>query len=246
MTGRDRMVLIGVVVLVVIAAGWMLVVSPERQKAKTLAAQVSTAKAALSTAEGELTSARADQSQYSKAYAAVVSLGKAVPASQEVPSLIFQLAHATNQRSVDFNSIVTGSAGSSSSSSAAASAVASAGFSQMPFTFVFNGSFFDLEHLFRQMTSFATHNSSGGLEVDGRLLTIQSVKLTPESTVATTTGAPHKQTLTGTITASAYVLPAGQGLTAGATAASPTGAAAPATTSASTAATAPAIARVTP
>jgi hypothetical protein len=122
--------------------------------------------------------------------------------------------------------------------------VASAGFTQMPFTFVFNGSFFDLEHLFRQMTGFANHNSSGAIEVSGRLLTIQSVKLSPEVSSSTS---GTKQSLTGTITASAYVLPASQGLTAGATPASPTGATSPAgSTAAPTAATAPAIARVTP
>jgi len=248
MTGRDRMVLIGVIVLAAVAAGWLLVVSPERKQAGSLAAEVSTAQTALSAAEGQLSSARAAQSQYADAYAAVVSLGKAVPAGQEVPSLIYQLSQASDQRSVDFNSIVagsTGSTGSSGSSASAAGAAASAGFSQMPFTFIFNGSFFDLEHLFRQLSSFATRTTSGGLQVNGRLLTIQSVKLSPE----TTSGPGGKAgELTGTITASAYVLPASQGLTAGATPASPTGSAAPAAASgtAASTATAPAIARVTP
>jgi Tfp pilus assembly protein PilO len=242
MTGRDRMVLIGVVVLAAIAGGWMLVVSPEREKASSLGAEVSAAQTALSTAESQLSSARVAQAQYAKAYTAVVSLGKAVPAAQEVPSLIYQLAQATNQRSVNFNSIVTGSNGSGSAGSGA---VASAGFTQMPFTFIFNGSFFNLEHLFRQLTSFANHTSSGGLQVSGRLLTIQSVKLSPETTSTVKGG---KQGLSGTITASAYVLPASQGLTGSATPASPVGAAAPsaAAGSAPTAATAPAIARVTP
>jgi len=239
MTGRDRMVLIGVVVLAAIAAGWMLVVSPEREKANTLAAEVSTAQAALSTAEGQLSSARAAQAQYSAAYSAVVSLGKAVPAGQEVPSLIYELSQASSARSVDFSSIVTGSSGSPSAA-AGTGAVASAGFSQMPFTFVFNGGFFQLEHLFQQLTAFATHTSSG-LQVSGRLLTIQSVKLSPAATTSTL-GKPATQELSGTITASAYVLPASQGLTAGATAASPIGAAA----ATPGAATAPAIARVTP
>jgi len=238
MTGRDRMVLIGVVVLAAIAAGWMLVVSPEREKANSLAAEVSTAQAALSAAEGQLSSARAAQAQYSAAYSAVVSLGKAVPAGQEVPSLIYELSQASSARSVDFSSIVTGSSGSPG---AGAGAAASAGFSQMPFTFVFNGGFFQLEHLFQQLTAFATHTSTGGLQVSGRLLTIQSVKLSPAATSATA-GKPATQELTGTITASAYVLPASQGLTAGATAASPLGAPA----ASPGAATAPAIARVTP
>lgn len=243
MTGRDRMVLIGVVVLAAIAAGWLLVVSPERDKAKALGAEVSAAQTALTTAEGELSNARAAQSQYASAYAAVVSLGKAVPASEEVPSLIFQLAQATDQRNVDFSSITTGSTGSGSASTASSAGAATAGFSQMPFTFVFNGGFFDLEHLFRQLTSFAAHSSSGGLQVSGRLLTIQSVKLAPE---ASSSASSSNAALSGTITASAYVLPASQGLTAGATPTSPVGAAAPAAASGSTAGTAPAIARVTP
>jgi len=256
MTGRDRMVLIGIVVLAAIAAGWMLVVSPERQKAKTLAAEVSTAQAAVSAAEGQLSNARAAQAQYAKAYAAVISLGKAVPAGQEVPSLIYELSQASSQGSVDFNSIVSGASGSptSSAAAAAAGAVAGAGFSQMPFTFVFNGGFFQLEQLFKRVTGFATHTVSGGLQVSGRLLTIQSVKLAPAGASSGAPGSPSSQGLTGTITASAYVLPASQGLTAGATPTSPVGGAAPAAAAgtapsagkAPSAATAPAIARVTP
>jgi hypothetical protein len=116
----------------------------------------------------------------------------------------------------------------------------------MPFTFVFNGGFFSLEHLFRQLTAFTTHTGSGALDVSGRLLTIQSVKLAPQTAVGP--GGHAQQKLTGTITATAYVLPASQGLTAGATPASPTGAAAPsaASGSASSSATPPAIAKVTP
>jgi len=60
--------------------------------------------------------------------------------------------------------------------------------------------------------------------VSGRLLTLQAVKLEP----AGTEGSSHQ--LTGTITATAYVLPASQGLTAGATPSAP---ATPSTTSAS-------------
>ena len=66
-----------------------------------------------------------------------------------MPSLIYQLAQASNQKHVDFTSIATG--GESAPRASASSATrrrprrrASAGFTQMPFTFVFNGSFFDL------------------------------------------------------------------------------------------------------
>jgi Tfp pilus assembly protein PilO len=252
MTGRDRMVLIGVVVLAVLAGAWLLVVSPERQQAGKLDAQVSEARAQLVSAEGLLSNARSAQTQYAAAYASLVSLGKAVPTSDEVPSLIYQLAQASHQKRVEFSSITSGStsgAGSSTPSSAAATpTAAAAGFSQMPFTFVFNGNYFDLEHLFQQLNRFTLRTTSGGLQVSGRLLTIQSVKLAPLASSGLGTGQSASGQLSGSITATAYVLPAGQGLTGASTATSPTGATTPAssTTGASSSPTAPAIARVTP
>jgi hypothetical protein len=247
MTGRDRIVAIAVGVLAVLAAAWMLLVSPVRKQAGELDTQVSSAQAQLTSAEGQLANARSAQAQYTSAYAAVVSLGKAVPPSQEVPSLIFQLAQASNHKSVEFASIVSGSTAASSSPGSASTAATTAGFTQMPFTFVFNGSFFDLEHLFEGLNRFTLRKTSGGLQVSGRLLTIQSIKLTPLVSGATETSKGATSTLNGTITATAYVLPASQGLTGGATAASPAASTATvSTTRAPSSPTAPAIARVTP
>ena len=250
MTGRDRIVFIGFAVLALLAAGWILVVSPERQQASKLSGEVASAQTQLSSAQGELASARAAQSQYATAYASVVSLGKAVPPSQEVPSLIYQLSQASHQKSVAFSSIVAGAGGGSASSATSASAAPSAalsGFTQMPFTFVFEGSFFDLEHLFQQLTDFTTRTAAGTLQVSGRLLTIQSVKLAPD-TSGSTQGKGAASELSGTITATAYVLPASQGLAGSATSTSPTGAAASAASgsAAVSSPTAPAIVRVSP
>jgi type II secretory pathway pseudopilin PulG len=218
MTGRDRIVIVVLGALAVLAAAWLLVVAPEREKATKLGTEVSTAQTQLSTAESQVASARSAQAGYPTAYASLVKLGKAVPTSQEVPSLVYELAHASNQKQVDFTSITSGGAsGGSSGSSSAVPAAAAAGFSQMPFTFVFKGSFFDLYNLFQQLNRFTLHTSSGGLVVSGRLLTIQSAQLAPG------TEQGSKGQLTGTITATAYVLPGSQSLTGGATAASPAG-----------------------
>jgi hypothetical protein len=207
----------GIVSLALLAAVWFLLVAPEREKASKLGASVSTASAQLATAEAELSSARGAQARYAAAYASIVNLGKAVPPAQEVPSLIYQLDQASNQKQVEFNSIATGSsgasggaAGSGSAGASAASATASSAFSQMPFTFVFNGNFFNLEHLFQQLNRYTTRTASGALQVSGRLLTIQSVKLAPLTTGSA--GQTSKGALSGTITAAAYVLPASQGL----------------------------------
>jgi hypothetical protein len=255
MTGRDRLVLICLSVFAVLGAVWIIAVSPERKEATKLDAQVSAANGQLQSAESQLASARSAQTRYASAYASIVSLGKAVPASQEVPSLIYELAQASNRKSVDFSSIVSGTSAAGAGAqfgNTAASGVAasSAAFSQMPFTFVFNGSFLDLYHLFQQLDRFTTRGASGSLHVSGRLLTIQGAKLAPATdTSAEQASGKHSTRLSGTITASAYVLPASQGVTGGATPSSPAAAAtqtASNNTSSGSSPSAPAIARVTP
>ncbi len=241
MTGRDRLVVMGLAVLAVLAGGWLLIVSPERQQAAQQQAQVESAHQQLETAQTEATTARSAQVRYADDYSSVVSLGKAVPPLDEVPSLVYELDQVSNQRDVDFNSIATGSgSGSSAASAPSTTAVTAAAFTQMPFTFVFKGSFFGLARLFSQIDGFAhvtvrggstagghvtaaDHGTSkaGGLQVSGRLLTIQGVDLTVESQGSSSIGGSQSTELTATITATAYVLPASQGLTAGATASGP-------------------------
>ena len=221
MTGRDRMVIIVIGVLVVLGACWVLVVSPERKQAATLGTQVGAASTQLATAESQVTSARDAQEKYAAAYASIVSLGKAVPATPEVPSLLYQIAQASNQKNVEFSSISTGGG---TAAAAAAAATATTSFTAMPFTLVFNGTFEDLYHLLQQLDHFTVRTTSGELTVSGRLLTIQSVKLNPAAATSSTGQGSSKnpvEMLSGTITASAYVLPPSQGLTAGATTSAP-------------------------
>jgi hypothetical protein len=249
MTTRDRLVLAVVAALAVLGAFWVLLVSPQRKTASKLSSEVSAASAQLATVKGEAANALVAQQRYSAAYSSVVSLGKAVPPSEEVPSLIYQLAQASNRKNVEFSSITAGASGATtpSPSSAATPATAPAGFTQMPFTFVFNGGFSDLYHLFLQLNKATVRTTSGGLRVSGRLLTLQGVKLEPAAETAS--GPSGAQKLTGTITATAYVLPAAQSLTGGATASSPTTAAAtasPATSSATSSSTAAPAATVEP
>ncbi|HEY2283630.1 MAG TPA: hypothetical protein VGH60_08795 [Solirubrobacteraceae bacterium] len=255
MTGRDRTVVMVLATLGVLAAVWLFAVAPKREQAAKLGTEVSTAQAALASAESQLASASAAQAKYQDAYASIVRLGKAVPASQEVPSLIYQLSQATNEKNVEFASItasVPGASGSKAPTASAGAATAGAGATQMPFTFVFNGSFDSLYNLFQQLDAFTTlHTTSGELNVSGRLLTIQSIKLGPVSASggsAPGSGAPGgSEQLSGTITATAYVLPAGQSLTGGATPAGPSGTATQtASTGAAGSANAPAVVQVNP
>lgn len=265
MKPRDRIVLVTLAAAAVLVAVWLMVVSPERKKASQLAGEVSTAQAQLQSAESQLASASAAQAKYETAYASLVSLGKAVPADQEVPALIYELSQATNEKNVEFESITSGGSGSSggsgasgkssssSSSAASTSSAASAGFTQMPFTFVFNGTFTNLYDLFNELDGYAQRTTAGQVQVSGRLLTVQSVQLAPgtsSSSSSSGSGKP-KEELTGTIAATAYVLPAGQTVTGGATPAGPAsdeaaGAERKAASAAGTSSNAPAVVEANP
>jgi hypothetical protein len=249
MTTRDRLMLMGIVALAVLLGAWFMAISPERERAAKVTAEVQSARQQLQTAETQAAGAHNAQASYSKAYASLVSLGQAVPASAETASLIYTLDRVTHRRDVSFSSITNSSAASGSSSASPTQAGApSAGFSQQTFTFVFEGSFADLNRLFDQLENFTVLTASGPLRVSGRLLTIDSINLTPSDGNEKS----HKSTqLNGTITATAYVLPAGESALGGATPAGPAGATAPSTTtpSASTSSATPAtpaVVKVTP
>jgi type II secretory pathway component PulM len=252
MTTRDRLVLIGLAMLAILAAGWLLVVAPERTRAAKLDAQVSAARQQLTSAESEVANATNAKANYANAYASVVRLGKAVPPEEQVSSLVYQLDQASDQKDVNFSSIASNSSapGTAAAAATAAASVSSAGFTAMPFTFVFDGSFFGLYHLFNELNRFVLRTSSGGIQVTGRLLTIQGATLDRAQEGGKGSGNAAGE-LTGTITATAYVLPAAQGLANGATSSSPTGAAGAApqvasSTGSSSSPTTPAVAKVTP
>jgi Tfp pilus assembly protein PilO len=248
MTARDRLVVMIVALVALLGAGWIVVVSPERKEAAKLQGEIATASTQLASAESQLSNARAAEARYASEYAAVVQLGKAVPPGREVPSLMYELAQASDKKHVDLASIVYGAGAGASPTATGAAGSAVAGFTQMPFTFVFNGSYDDHYSLFQQLDRFTMRTASGALAVSGRLLTIQSVKLEPvvsgSESGAKSSGA---QQLSGTVSATAYVLPASQGLTGGATAGVPAGStAASSAGSGATSPTAPAIVRVSP
>ena len=235
MTARDRLVLIGVIAVAFVGVVYLMLVSPERKKASQSAAAVASAEAQLASAHSELVTARAARAKYAASYGTIVHLGKAVPTTQEVPSLMYELAQASKQKSVEFASISSSDAaktpGSAPSGSSSASDSAG-GFQQMPFTFVFNGSYFELEKMLRQLTNFATKTNSGALKVNGRLLTIQGVSLQPLVLQGNAGKNPH---LTATVTATAYTMPPEQASTG----ASSSGSATPASSGSGSSSTSP-------
>lgn len=226
MSARDRTVIVVVAVVVALGAAWLLVISPKRGELSKLKSQVSAQQAQLAQEQSTVQAGELARSQFAASYTSLVRLGEAVPTDDNVPSLIYQIQSAASSTGVDFRALSVGS-GSGGGSAPAAGAgqtplppgvtVGPAGFPIEPFSFTFRGSFFHLADFFSRLERFVTAGSHG-IAVRGRLLTLDSVTLTPQSS-----GFPQ---IEATVSATAYLLPSAQGLAAGASPAGPAPAAA--------------------
>jgi len=110
-TARDRTVVTVIAALVLVAAAWFVLLAPVRKDAKALDAQITTAQSRLTAAHAVVTQGNAAKTAYRADYAAVSRLGKAVPADDDVPSLVVQLESAADRSHVDFRSIELSSGG---------------------------------------------------------------------------------------------------------------------------------------
>ena len=105
---RDKKLLMGIVPVILIVAYWMLFLSPKRDEASKVGKDLSTAQQkrdeAVSRA-GQLTQAK---ESYASDYETVVRLGKAIPTSVDMPSLLIQLDRASRGTGIDFTKIKVG------------------------------------------------------------------------------------------------------------------------------------------
>ncbi len=241
MTARDRIVIVVVLIAAALAASWMLIVQPKRKQAASLATQVTSTQSQLDSVRSELAQGESARRQFASEYTQMVRLGEAVPPDDNVPSLIYQLQSAAGAARVDFRTLQVNSSGSTapttgtSSSAQSGSAqnlppgvtVGPAGFPVEQFTFSFQGSFFHLSDFFNRLQRFVTAKNRQ-ISISGRLMTLNAINLT-----ASPEGFPQ---ITANVSATAYMLPASQGLVAGASPTAPaaSGAGAPASSSTST------------
>jgi preprotein translocase subunit YajC len=257
LTARDRKILMLLIPVAIVVAYWFLLLAPKRQEATKLQDQLTSVQAARDTAVQKVAGLGAAKQAYARDYATVIYLGKSVPASVDMPSLLVQLDRASRGTGIKFTSIKTGDRAAAGSSTAApaqtgtkaqaqastsaqpttpaaaggAQAGANSAFDSIPLDFQFDGSFFDLTDFFHRMKRFV-RVANDKILVRGRLMTVNSFSFAPA-----TDGFPH---LTATIHATVYLAPKSEGVAAGGTPQGPAGAPAPAGQTASTSSTPPA------
>lgn len=244
MTRRNTILLVAVAAAAAIGAYWMLVLTPKREEAAAIEKQITAKQATLAAAEAEIANYEKARLTYRANYSMIARLGKAVPADDDVRSLLVQINSAADRSGVDFRTINVGGSGAAVSAPDAAAgaapaavtpppgatAVGTAGFQTMPFSFNFKGEFFELGKFFDRLDRFVAVKG-GGLDVTGRLLLLNSITLVPDSEK----GFPA---LNAEVKAASYLLPPAEGLTAGATPEGPTATAPPAPSAPATTTTA--------
>ncbi len=227
MTARDRNILIVVCVVAAIAGSWLLLLQPKRSQAAKLAGQIKTEQSQLDAARSQVLAGESARTAYSQSYATLVRLGEAVPADDNVPSLIVQVQGAASASSVDFRSLTLNPSAASSTTATSTSTTASAsvaaslppgasigpaGFPVEPFTFTFQGSFFHLSDFFGRLERFVTATNSH-VAVSGRLMTLNAISLGPGPN-----GFPQ---ISASVSATTFIVPATQGVTNGGTTSGP-------------------------
>ena len=241
MTKRDRIVISVILSVGVLAALWFVALGPKRSQSAKLDGKIVVQQKRLAVAQAGTASARDAKARYESDYAAVARLGQAVPADESTPSLVYELDHAAGRSQVDFRSLQLVAASAPAAAAPAPAPVAPAGndqgtapaagttgaagaavpviapvtvgeFPTMPFTFELEGSFFHLESFLRRVARF-TAVKGKRISVSGRLVSVTGITIS-----ASRKGFPR---ISAKITATAYQLPASEGLLNGATPTAP-------------------------
>ncbi|MDQ6750548.1 MAG: type II secretion system protein GspM [Actinomycetota bacterium] len=246
MTSRDRIVVAVVAVVALLLGYWFLILGPKRDQAQKLSSQVSQAQQTRDAAVADAAASRAAQTQYPSNYATVARLGKAIPADDDVPSLVYQLSTVSQAAHIDFRTVklstsagggsnappaatsggssAPASGGTATSAAPAAAAqsataglppgavVGPAGLPTLPFSFTFDGGFFHLSNFFARLDALIAARKSS-VDVRGRLLTVDGISLAE--------GRGGFPDMTATVAATAFLVPASEGTTNGATPGAP-------------------------
>ena len=136
LTDRDRKVLLVIVPLIVLVGYWFLLLAPKRDEATKAAADLTEQKEARDEARTQLATLESAKTSFAADYAQIVRLGKAIPSSVDMPSLLVQLDTAARGTGIKFTKAAAGDreaapapqpAGSSAGGSAGKGAAPAAG-----------------------------------------------------------------------------------------------------------------------
>jgi len=248
-SATNRLIVSILVIAALAIAFWILLLGPKRDEASQLGGEVETLQLQLTEAKAREAQALAAKKEFPADYRRLVELGQAVPAGEETSSLLVELNRVAERSDVTFdNLLLTGSgegapapvaaapapapeggAGSGSGAVPAAATVpptevaaatmplgasiGPAGLGVMPYTLTFSGGFFQIADFVKRIDGLV-HAENAKVSVDGRLVTLDAFALNVDAEEGA-------KKLDATFSVTTYLIPPGEGVTAGATPSAP-------------------------
>jgi len=237
MKGADRNILFVVPVIVILAAVWILVVSPKQDQVKKLDTQISGLQSSVQQQRATVQQGIQARKHFASDYQRLVVTGKAVPAQDEAASLLVQVNRIAGLSGVKFQKISqggdqAGSSGASATTPAPTTVSGGAtpgpgGLTTLPYTLTFEGNFFQIADFIARIDRLVDPKG-GTIAANGRLTTIDGFTLGAD-------GTKLYPLLLATVSVTTYMTPDAQAAAAGAAApaAAPASSATPAPTSSS-------------
>ena len=203
MTKSNRAIVAAIALAILAGLFWTQLLSPKREEAKELDAQVTKLESSLAQHQAEVAEGEAAKKEFSAAYQHLVVVGKAVPSDDEVASLLVQMNRIADRTGGTFRNIQLTAGGGEAEAPAAPPAageapasptevaasllplgatVGPAGLAVMPYEVTFDGEFFQIADFIAGLDSLVT-TKNGTVRVDGRLLTVDGFSLEAASDV---------------------------------------------------------------
>jgi Tfp pilus assembly protein PilO len=239
MNSNNRAIVAVVVLAVLAFFFWTQLLSPKREEAKKLSAQVEQLEASLVQHNAEIAEGEEAKKEFSTEYQRLVVVGKAVPGDDDIASLLVQANRLADRAGGTFRDLqLSAESGGEEAAPPAASSeapasptevaasllplgstIGPAGLAVMPYTVTFDGNFFQIANFIEGIDSLVK-TTDEEVMVDGRLVTVDGFALEADPEV----GFPALQ---ASFALTTYLTPPGEGVTGGATPESPGSEAAP-------------------
>jgi hypothetical protein len=107
-TDRDRKILLALIPIVAIIGYWFLLLAPKHKEASKVKDELTQAEQVRDTAQQKASQLSGAKRSFSADYATVIRLGKSIPASVDMPSLMVQLDRAARGTGIKFTDVSTG------------------------------------------------------------------------------------------------------------------------------------------
>jgi Tfp pilus assembly protein PilO len=186
--GKEVYIITAVVAVVLIVAWYFLLLSPMRTKLSDLDGQVQAQQAALATAKQEIVRLESYKKTAPQSRAEIVRLGKMLPESEGIPSLIIELTRTADASGVALDSIARGATQPGTP------------FGLQSVTLQVTGRFFDVEDFLYRLESYVAFRNAS-FRVTGRLLEVKTLTIAGAATATSGLTSP----LTVTVELNAYL-----------------------------------------